>query len=302
MLWPAAEIDVDETVVRGLLEEQHPDLADRPLSFLGEGFDNSLWRLGNELLVRLPRRKIAVELLMKEQRWLPVLAPRLPIRIPVPVRVGAASSRYPWPWSIVDWVDGEPGDHAVFDQPTVGAQLGAFLKSLHTEAPADAPFNEWRSVPLRDRNDTFEERVARLQGLIDATQLRGLWQRALEAPAHPGRPTWIHGDLHPDNVIIDGGNVSAVVDFGDLCAGDPATDLASAWLLLDTEGREKLFSAYGNEDRSLRVRAAGWATLFALMLLELGVAGRVSYEATGAKTLSRLTGRGNPNRAGGTAQ
>ena len=221
---------------------------------------------------------------------------------PVPVRVGAASSRYPWPWSIVDWFDGEPGDSAVFEQPTIGAQLGAFLKSLHSEAPADAPFNEWRSVPLRDRDDTFEERVARLGGLVDATRLRSLWQRALEAPPRPGRPTWIHGDLHPDNVIIDGGNVSAVLDFGDLWAGDPATDLASAWLLLDTDGREKLFSVYGSEDRSLRVRAAGWAALFALMLLELGIADRVSYEAIGEKTLNRLTGQGNPNRADGTAK
>jgi aminoglycoside phosphotransferase (APT) family kinase protein len=258
--------------------------------------------IGTEFLVRLPRRTIAVELLINEQRWLPVLAPRLPIRIPVPIRVGAASSHYPWPWSIVHWVDGEPSDSAVFDQTTVGAQLGAFLRSLHTEAPADAPFNEWRGVPLRDRNDAFEERVARLGRLIDATRVRGLWVRALHAPSHSDGPTWIHGDLHPDNVIIDGGKVSAVLDFGDLCAGDPATDLASAWLQLDEDGRETLFSVYGNVDRSLRVRAAGWATLFALMLLELGVAGRVSYEAIAVETLNRLTGQASPDRVDGTAQ
>ena len=289
MPWPAAEVEVDETLVRRLLQGQHPDLAGRHLSFLGEGFDNSLWRLGSELLVRLPRRSVAVELIVKEQRWLPVLAPRLPVRIPVPIRIGVASSSYPWPWSIVDWIEGEPADAAAIDQPRVGAQLGGFLKSLHADAPPDAPFNEWRSVPLRDRNDVFEERVALLGRRIDSTRLRGLWERAVAAAPHPGPPTWIHGDLHPDNVIIRGGTVSAVLDFGDLCAGDPATDMASAWLLLDKDARETLFSVYGSSDGSLHVRAAGWATLFALMLLELGVAGRVGYETIGANALRRLT-------------
>ena len=124
--WPEAEVRVDEGLVNDLLHEQHPDLAGLPLRHVGYGFDNSLWRLGDELLVRLPRRLIAAELISKEQRWLPELAPLLPLPIPIPVRIGRPSRRYRWPWSVVPWLIGEPGDRAVVTDPAdAGQRLGA---------------------------------------------------------------------------------------------------------------------------------------------------------------------------------
>jgi aminoglycoside phosphotransferase (APT) family kinase protein len=294
MLWPEAEVDIGEGLVRDLLRGQHPDLADRPLSLVGSGFDNSIWRLGDELAVRIPRRRIAVELVLNEQKWLPILAPRFTIQVPVPIRTGSPSERYPWPWSVVPWIQGRSSDsESVRDQTKAGSQLADFLNALHSEAPTDAPHNPWRSVALIDRNDTFQERLARLEQRIDVTQVGGLWERALTAPAWPGPPTWIHADLHPDNILVDDGSIAGVIDFGDLCAGDPATDLAVGWMLFDDEGRRALFDGYrvqdrGVQDRGLEQRAAGWATLFALMLLEIGVGGRPSYASIGTNALSRL--------------
>lgn len=183
MSWPAAEVDVAERLVRDLLEQQHPDLAGLALHEVGFGFDNSLWRLGSELLVRLPRRLMAAELVENEQRWVPLLAPDLPIKVPVPIRFGWPSGVYPWRWSIVAWLDGQPADVVgVRDEITAGRQLGAFMRALHREAPDDAPFNPWRSVPLADRNDTFEQRLARLKEYVDEASLRRVWQEALKAP------------------------------------------------------------------------------------------------------------------------
>ena len=289
MSWPAAEVEVTETLVGDLLEQQHPDLAGLALQEVGFGFDNSLWRLGSALLVRLPRRLIAAELVDHEQRWLPLLAPDLPMRVPVPVRFGSASALYPWRWSIVPWLDGQPADvESVADQITAGRQLGAFMRALHRKAPEDAPFNPWRSVPLANRNDTFEQRLSRLKGYVDEAALRRVWQEALKAPPYPEAATWVHGDLHPGNILLQDGSISAVLDFGDLCAGDPATDVAAGWLMFETEGREALLSAYRLSDPGLLRRAGGWAALFALMLLELGLDGRKTYEVVGRAGLTRL--------------
>lgn len=289
MTWPAADVDIDEPLVRGLLREQQPDIAGLDLRHIGIGFDNSLWRLGPDLLVRLPRRSIAASLLETEQKWLPLLQPSLPLAIPCPLRIGLPSRGYPWRWSVVPWLEGLPADVAgVDEQADAGMRLGAFLDALHREAPTEAPFNQWRSVPLGERNDTFEERLGRLQDRVDQAAVRRLWGDALAAPPHLGPPKWIHADLHPANVLIAGGTVSAVIDFGDLCAGDPATDLAGGWLLLATDGRKAMLSSYEKRDEGLLRRAAGWATLFALMLWEIGLDGRPTYEAVGRTALGRL--------------
>jgi aminoglycoside phosphotransferase (APT) family kinase protein len=286
--WPAAEVNVDEFVVRELLREQHPDLADLSLRYVDAGFDNALWRLGDELLVRAPRRLVAAALTVNEQRWLPELAPLLPLAVPAPLRIGRPSGRYPWPWSVVPWLPGRPGDRVpVTDPIDAGGRLGRFLRSLHRDAPSSAPTNEWRGVPLAERTDTFEQRLATLVDEVDASELARVWEEALDARPHRGSPVWIHGDLHPANILISKGTVAAVIDFGDLCGGDPATDISGVLMLLPSEGFEAFRAEYPVIDTDGLQRAYGWSALFGLMLLELGRRDRPSYEGMARLALER---------------
>lgn len=288
MVTPEAEIVLDEAAVRQLLAEQHPDLAERALVHLDAGWDNVLWRLGDDLAVRLPRRETARVLAEREHRWLPELAPHLPLPVPVPLRTGAPSSTFPWPWSVVPWIDGEPADRApMADTPTSARRLGAFLRALHRPAPPDAPRNSYRGVPVADRTTTVDERLAALAGEVDGDALRALWAAACAAPRWSGPPVWLHGDLHPANVLTAGGELAAVIDFGDLCAGDPATDLAAAWMHLDVAHHRDLVGAYGGADDALWARARGWAVLFGLMLLAIGLDDKPTYEPVGRRTLAR---------------
>ncbi len=290
---PAAEVDVDEQLVRALLAEQHPDLADLPLRELSAGWDNVLWRLGDDLLVRLPRRQVSVQLTLNEQRWLPLVAASLPLPVPAPVRVGVPSNRYPWPWSVVPWLDGRPGDRAEITQlDDAAGRLGGFFRALHRAAPPDAPRNPFRGVPLAERAAMFADRLKSLEGEVDVNAARTVWDRAVAAKPFGGPPVWLHGDAHPANVLVAGGTVVAVVDFGDMCAGDPATDLAAAWMLLPSASVPAFFAAYGGIDADLERRALGWAVLFGLMLLAIGLdstpgSGHPTYEPIGRATLAR---------------
>jgi aminoglycoside phosphotransferase (APT) family kinase protein len=265
---PAAEIDIDVDLVWALLAEQHPDLADRRLTPLAFGWDNVIFRLGDELVVRLPRRQLAAELIESEQRWLPELAPRLPIPVPVPVRVGRPGCGYPWSWSVTRWIDGtDAADGALDDPLAVAGQLGGFLAALHVPAPAGAPSNPWRGVPLRDRDEGTEQRIDQLAGLIDAPAVRDRWRRLVATPPWDGSARWLHGDLHPANIVMAGGRVAAVIDFGDITSGDPATDLAVAWMLLPPAARSHLRVTAGAVDDATWQRAQGWALSLALAYL-----------------------------------
>lgn len=289
MVSPAAELDIDEHLVRSLLVEQHPDLAGLPLVELDAGWDNMLWRLGADLLVRLPRRAVAAALTVHEQRWLPTLAPALPLPVPVPVRTGRPSAHYPWAWSVVPWFAGAPGDRvAAIDAVAVARQLGAFLGSLHRPAPVDAPRNPYRGVPLVERAETFETRLRELGAEVDAPSVRVVWERACAAPRWSGEPQWLHGDLHPANLLFVDGTLAAVVDFGDLCAGDPASDLAGAWLLLPAGAMAELARSYGGVPPDLAARARGWAALLGLMLLAIGLDDRPTYEPIGRRAIARV--------------
>lgn len=277
-------------MVRWLLEDQHPDLASLALQLCDAGWDNVMWRLGSDLAVRLPRREVAAPLIEHEQRWMPELAPGLPLAVPVPLRTGRPSGRYPWSWSVVPWLEGRPGDREpATDSPTTGERLGAFLAALHRPAPADAPFNPFRSGPIASRSDTFEERLSKLASHVDVLTLRRVWADAVASTLPGDPPSWIHGDLHPANTLVRNGTVVAVIDFGDLCAGDPAVDLGAACMSLDGDGVERLWLAYGRRDADLERRATGWCVLFALMLLEIGLEGRPTYADVGRTTLDRIS-------------
>ncbi len=273
---PAAEVDVSADLVRRLLADQHPDLARLPVAFLANGWDNELYRVGDGLVARLPRRALGAQIIKNEQRWLPGLAPRLPLPIPRPERTGVPACGYPYSWSVVPYLPGVPAAEASsFDPAAAAAAVGGFLGALHVPAPADAPANPFRGVPLAERASTFAANLALLTGQVDRDAVLRAWVAALTAPGCDGPPVWLHGDLHPANILVDDGQISGVIDFGDITAGDPASDLSVAWMLLPPDCHAIFWSAYqaasgpggGRAGDALRARARGWALNLAIVLL-----------------------------------
>ncbi|MCH6229269.1 aminoglycoside phosphotransferase family protein [Microbacterium sp. CFH 31415] len=275
---PPAEVAIDETHVRRLLVAQAPpEMAALPLRRVADGWDCEIWRLGDELAVRLPRRAAAAPLIVHEQRSLPLLAPAVEatgVRVPAPVVLGVPGHGFPWAWSVTPWFEGVRGiDVPRRDRTGWATPLADALAALHVIAPADHPINPVRGRPLATRAAAFAERVNELtaSGRLDAAAasaltdvwLRGVAERPWDAPA-----VWVHGDLHPGNLVADGARLVAIIDFGDVTAGDPAYDLAVAWLAFDAAGRSAFIEAAGDRyDRSTWIRAHAWAASIAVVLL-----------------------------------
>jgi aminoglycoside phosphotransferase (APT) family kinase protein len=288
---PPAEVTIDPSLVRALIQEQHADLAHLELNDFGEGWDNRLFRLGDELIVRLPRRAASTALIEHEQRWLPRLSPSLPLPIPVPLRVGRPGCGFRWPWSVVPWFSGQSALLAPSkDLATSAVALGQFLRALHRPAPAAAPHNRWRGVALPVRTNALREHLQQVGGLVDGVAVLGLWERVLSTRPHAGPPSWIHGDLHPGNLLLDSGRLTAVLDFGDIAAGDPATDLSVAWMWLPPSARPAFRSSARGEfdplDDDTWMRARGWALALGLAYLAnsgnneaMGALGRTTINA-----------------------
>ncbi len=286
---PAAEVTIDERQARQLLAAQHPDLAGLSIVAIASGWDNQLLRLGDSLALRFPRRQLAAQLILNEQRWLPHLQERLPLAIPAPVRIGVAQFQYPWAWSVTPWIEGETADLAPPDA-NQGERLAAFFEALHAPAPADAPHNPYRGVSLNDRAQTFADRLTKLYGKTDILDRRvhELWSDAVAAP-NDTAPTWIHGDLHPRNVLIENGRLTGVIDWGDLAGGDRACDLAAVWLLLpQLQSRRRAMAACRSVSEATWRRARGWALLFAVILLSAGLVDDARMTAIAARTMARL--------------
>ncbi|MGC5165660.1 aminoglycoside phosphotransferase family protein [Luteimicrobium sp. DT211] len=294
------DTEVTEALVRELLREQHPDLAGLPLREVDGGWGNQMWRLGDELAVRVQRMDTAPDHQLKERRWLPQLAPRLPLPIPVPVRSGAPSERFPKIWTVMTWVPGRPLDRGSITRGDHAADaLAAFLRALHVEAPADAPTATGRGAHPRDCTDGFEHFLGSLDAATigpDTDAVRAVWDDAVAAPAWEGPAVWVHGDLHPANVVVADGTLAGVVDFGDLSVGDPAWDLAAAWVLLPAGGCARFFAAYGTDDATVR-RARGLAAMKSLFLLLMGQngdrglpGGKPAWGPAGRAALDRVLG------------
>ncbi|MER7572348.1 aminoglycoside phosphotransferase family protein [Streptomyces sp. NPDC057798] len=283
------DIEITAELIRDLLREQHPDLAGLPVELGARGWDNQLWRLGDDLAVRLPwATRSADALLRKEHAWLPVLAPELPLPVPVPQRLGEPSERFPRPWTVTTWVPGAPADRAPAVRGAEAADsLAAFLTALHRPAPEGAPAGRDRGGPLADYAEPFARGLASATdlGLLpDPDAVRAVWEDAVTAPEWTGPPLWLHGDLHPANVLTADGTFCGVIDFGDLFAGDPACDLAAAWTLLPDGAVDRFHAAYRpTADPATRRRARGWAVLKAfacLFIAEAGVHGRPGGKPT----------------------
>ena len=285
---PRAEVEVSDGLVRQLIADQHADLAELPIARGEAGWDNFMFRLGSSLAVRMPRRELGARLIENEQRWLPTLAGGLPLPVPSPIRVGLPGRGYPWRWSIVPWLVGRSANLAPPDAGQA-VPLARFLLALHRPAPADAPVNPARGVPIAQRAGD-SNRLSQLRDKTSAITpaVERAWQEGLRAAPTTGK-VWLHGDLHPRNVLVCDGAITGIIDWGDMSGGDPAVDLASVWMLLaDAGAREVALQHYGASAETI-ARAKAWAVLFGVVLLENGLVDNPAHAAIGEATLGRIT-------------
>ena len=261
---------IDTALVRRLLAAQFPQYAGLPLSPVPlSGMDNATFRLGDDLSVRLPRYPRWVGQVEREHRWLPRLAPHLPLPVSEPVAMGEPGEGYPFPWSVYRWLDGETATAEGFVDPEQTAlELAEFVRALQKIDATDGPGPEWsnafRGVPMGDERDSLASearvrpKIAALEGLVDTAAVTAVWEAALAAPAWDAPPVWIHGDLATGNLLAVDGELSAVIDFGTLAVGDPAVDLLAAWKFLPDRARGVFREALGVDDATW-ARGRGWA-------------------------------------------
>jgi aminoglycoside phosphotransferase (APT) family kinase protein len=268
----ADEVDTDEALVRRLLAEQFPQWADlsiepvRPL-----GTDNANYRLGEDMLVRLPRRERTSRTLEKERRWLPRLAPHLPLAVPLPLAEGLPAEGYPFVWSVYTWLTGENAtSERIGDLSQLATDLAQFIAAMQridpTRGPSPGEHNFFRGEPLARRDAETRAAIASLDGEIDVDAVTAAWEQALRAPEWQRPPVWIHGDLDSRNLLVENGRLSAVIDFGSLGVGDPACDVMVAWKVLSADTRG-IFRAALSIDEAAWARSRGWALSQALMAL-----------------------------------
>jgi aminoglycoside phosphotransferase (APT) family kinase protein len=255
--------DITAGLVSRLVTTQFPEWAELPVRPVeADGWDNATFRLGDTMSVRLPSAEHYVEAVAKEHRWLPILAPQLPLPIPQPLAIGAPGSGFPWPWSVYRWIDGTPvTTETITDLPQFAADLADFLAALYTIDPAGGPppgtHNFFRGGPLTVYDGETREQLATLTGHLDTALAAEVWQAGLQA-AWRGSPVWFHGDAQPGNLLLDHGRLSAVLDFGTCGIGDPACDITIAWTFLSGDS-SRVFRERLPLDSATWARGRGWA-------------------------------------------
>lgn len=263
---------IDVALAQRLIDDQFPQWSHLPIAPVElSGHDNRTFHLGGDMLIRLPSAQRYVEHVAIEQQWLPVLAPQLPLPIPVPVANGEPSADYPWPFSINRWL---PGKNATLDRiddlDQFATDLAHFLKKLQridtSDAPPPGPHNFFRGGDLSVYDAETRACIDELHDIIDAPALTALWESAQNATCHSS-PMWVHGDVAVGNLLVNNGRLCAVIDFGQLAAGDPACDLTMAWTFFTGNSRETFRSAV-NIDESTWLRARAWALWKALLQLQ----------------------------------
>lgn len=256
----ADEVEVSENLVRRLLADQLPDLAHLALSIVEPwGTDNGIWRLGDDLVVRLPRIEWAQGQVMREATWLPRLAPHLPLAVPEPVAVGEPGDGFPYRWAVHRWLPGDGATIDRMDDPVAFAyQLADFIGHLQRVPTEGAPPARNRARPLHEFDDTTRLAIARAGHLIDAAAATAVWEEALAARPHAGPPVWVHADLE-GNCLVRHGRACGVVDWGSACAGDPAVEVQVVWSPLFTEASRTAFLDALEVDDATLARSRGAA-------------------------------------------
>ncbi len=265
------EVSTDVLLVRRLLTSQFPQWANLAIKPVGSaGTDNAIFRLGNDMSVRLPRIDWARGQVDKEHEWIPRLAPHLPLPIPIPLAKGQPDQGYPYNWSVYQWLE---GDNASIDQIVdpcqTATELAQFITALQQIDTIGGPLAEehnLRGVPLKNRDRITRESIANLKGMIDTNAALAVWEEALKALEWNHKPVWFHGDLLIGNILFNQGRLSAVIDFGGLGVGDPACDLMIAWSLFSGESRD-VFRERLNIDDATWVRGRGQALSQAVIFI-----------------------------------
>jgi aminoglycoside phosphotransferase (APT) family kinase protein len=256
------ELEIDEALVHRLLANQFPEWADLPLRrVVPSGTVNAIFRLGDELSLRLPRRKGPTKPGSREFDWLPKLAPLLTIEVPVPVVQGRPSDDYPWFWEIHRWVEGETVPVKEIDAIQAACDLASLIGTMQEISPAAAP--PGRGIPLAERDHEIRYWLARFHR---DPRVTAEWERALAAPPWDGAPVWHHGDLDVRNWLIRDGRISGVIDWGAMGVGDPACDVMVAWKLHSPAARDAFHEALPT-DAATWERARGWVLSQAVAIL-----------------------------------
>jgi aminoglycoside phosphotransferase (APT) family kinase protein len=264
------EIDVD--LVRRLVAGQFPQWADLPVRPVADGgWDNRTFHLGDAMTVRLPSAAGYVPAVEKEQRWLPMLAPRLPLPIPEPLGRGEPAHGYPYPWSVYRWLSGETAsEERIGDLVAFAEDLAAFLRALQavdpTGGPAAGEHSFFRGAPLTAYADETHRALAELGDRVPGPLCAEIWSAGLAATWR-GKPVWFHGDIAPGNLLLRDGQLSAVIDFGTSGVGDPACDVQIAWTFLRGPSRAAFRSALSVDD-AMWARARAWTLWKALIMLD----------------------------------
>lgn len=264
---------ISEDLTRRLVATQFPEWADLPVRPISRGWDNRSFRLGDDMLVRLPSAAEYAIQVEKEHYWLPRLAPSLPLPIPKPLAIGAPTNGYPWQWSIYRWIEGEtavPGP--IDDMGDFAVSLAGFLTALYgtdaAEGPKPGEHNFYRGAALATYDKETRHAIATLQGKIDTRLATEAWETALGTKwILP--PVWVHGDVSPENLLVERGKLSAVIDFGMLAVGDPACDLSIAWTLFRGENRRQ-FRERVQLDSATWARGRAW-TLWKALIIAAGL-------------------------------
>lgn len=257
----ADDVPTTATQVARMVAEQHPQWRDLPVSPVAEfGTDHCLFRVGDDLVARMPRVEWAADQAASDAAWLPVLAPHLPVAVPVPVALGEPDASYPFRWSVAPWLPGTPPTADNADPHALAADLGAFVSAMHSIDTTGGPLKTGtdRGTPIRGLDPYVREAVDLAGDRVDRARVLEAWEDCLAAPDWPGDPVWIHGDLLAGNLLVDGGRLSAVIDFGALGLGDPAPDLQPAWATLPATVLGEYRAAVGYDDDTWR-RGRGWA-------------------------------------------
>ena len=265
----ADEVDVDVRLVRSLLAAQFPEWSHLPVEpVLPRGTDNALYRLGDEVVARLPRTPRTDTALQSERTWLPRLAPQLPLAVPAPLADGEPGEGYPFRWAVYSWLEGENAtSDRIADETGLAADLAGLIAAVQridsAGGPEPGPWNVFRGEPISRRDEAVRSSIAKLGDAVDGERVAEAWERDSSAPDWDRLPVWLHGDLDSRNLLARDGRLSGVVDWGCVAVGDPACDVMVAWKMLSPEGR-RLFRNALEVDEATWARARAWALSQAL--------------------------------------